>query len=1359
MKTFQIIVISTFLLLYCSFLSYSQVQWEYLGSHKGSNVSDVSIAPNGDIFAVSMANKPPNIFSYTVVRSTDNGSTWNIVKRFPNSIVGKIFIDSTGVIYIGDSSTLYRSTDNGSSWDTKSNMPGFFAIRESAGIIYASSINQCVYSTDRGSHWSPIPNATNIYLMDIDNNGSLYIVTLFQKFYKTTNLGTSWEQMQLPSINFIDQLYIANNNMIYIYTFNDTLPQSQIYVSKDGGNSWQACSSPFNTPGQYLPMSGFASFGDSCIYVGLTKEGVSKSTDYGESWQKIPALPSPTSPSVDTSIFCIATNDAGKIYVGTSHGLYIYDGSTTWIRTFEEMGEPEACVSMSPLSPNSFLVATPTYRFTCNRDGSGWLPLSAPYHNYEVQNYIAFGIDSMIFIPSSNKLMRSSDEGNSWDTVNIPANKHCFYNLFSNHKGWLYGTTVIDSSGYYYSRGIYRSTDNGNSWTSIDSVHAIESFAIDLNDALYIIRYPYQLDISTDDGNTWLTRTIPEYPIRLYISPNGHIYLPGTSNLYESSDKGATWVTTTLPDYVERITDIKWTKTGIMCITTEPRSSLTSNFEGFFISIDSGRTFSATTGNLGNTICYRMYIDVDDVVYLATSDGLYSSTMPFVIHPTPGLALDTTNLAFGSVLINQYGISGFTLTNQGSAPLILGTPTISGPDANDFSITKRCADTLLIGETDGFTIKLAPLTVGEKHASLDFTSNDSAHPVVRVNLYGKAVSPARIETNTLLLDFGLVQTGTSIVQDVVISNTGSAPTQIYRQTVDGSGFALEEAAYFWIPAGTSVTAKIRFSPSSVGTFSGTYQIYSDAQGQSTIDVRLSGAGYANSLALTLDKTTIDFGKTPMNTSVEQDLVVKNVSSSAIQINSESISGNDPAHFSIIQAISNSIPAGDSSMIRIRYTPTLPGGKSAIYGIQTSAGNYQVLLFGIAPSPFLVMKYSLSFGTIPVDSTSDRVLLLTNAGDADLRILSQEIQGSSKSMFTIIEASDTLIAPGDSSHARIRFAPYGTGSPTATYVVHTNIGGKAVALYGYIKLTTPRVYLSKTSITFPNTLLSSSSEEVFTIKNTGGGDLRIYNQFLEGSFPTEFSILQFADSLIPPNRTDTIRIRFSPTTGGHKSCYFKIQTNADSQRVFLNGSGVAPSPVVKLSKTSLGFVNVPVSTSTEEELTIRNTGNAGLQISGETLSGTDAAEFSIVQAANSLVPIGDSTVVRIRYSPLVAGSKSARYSFQTNSLGQSTIQVVLYSTLVNQENPPSADEIRLSQSYPNPVNAGQSASIDVTLPSQSYVSVCLYDMNGRKVAAFAEGEYGSGTHTFTFATASIPPGVYVYRMMAGTYIQNRMMIVQ
>ncbi|WP_409029181.1 T9SS type A sorting domain-containing protein [Gracilimonas sediminicola] len=86
-----------------------------------------------------------------------------------------------------------------------------------------------------------------------------------------------------------------------------------------------------------------------------------------------------------------------------------------------------------------------------------------------------------------------------------------------------------------------------------------------------------------------------------------------------------------------------------------------------------------------------------------------------------------------------------------------------------------------------------------------------------------------------------------------------------------------------------------------------------------------------------------------------------------------------------------------------------------------------------------------------------------------------------------------------------------------------------------------------------------------------------------------------------------------------------------------------------------------------------------------------------------------------------------------------------------------EDFKLHQNYPNPFNP--STIIRYGVPQSSEVRLEVFDMLGRKVATLVNGErQRAGWHQVNFDASRLASGMYLYRIVAGKYVQTRKMML-
>jgi gliding motility-associated-like protein len=174
-------------------------------------------------FSVTAANRTNNI-----LRSFDNGATWQVIGGFPVGstapILDKIYFTSNKVGYVsGSRGFIYKTTDAGATWTNISPFPTLnttmtykeiFALDDNTVFVVGNGFpRKVVYkSKDGGSNWTDISanipatgvgNLNGIIMHD-ENNG--YVVTPGGYLLSTNNGGTSWELQVAHTANLFETM-------------------------------------------------------------------------------------------------------------------------------------------------------------------------------------------------------------------------------------------------------------------------------------------------------------------------------------------------------------------------------------------------------------------------------------------------------------------------------------------------------------------------------------------------------------------------------------------------------------------------------------------------------------------------------------------------------------------------------------------------------------------------------------------------------------------------------------------------------------------------------------------------------------------------------------------------------------------------------------------------------------------------------------------------------------------------------------------------------------------------------------------------------------------------------------------------
>jgi len=86
----------------------------------------------------------------------------------------------------------------------------------------------------------------------------------------------------------------------------------------------------------------------------------------------------------------------------------------------------------------------------------------------------------------------------------------------------------------------------------------------------------------------------------------------------------------------------------------------------------------------------------------------------------------------------------------------------------------------------------------------------------------------------------------------------------------------------------------------------------------------------------------------------------------------------------------------------------------------------------------------------------------------------------------------------------------------------------------------------------------------------------------------------------------------------------------------------------------------------------------------------------------------------------------------------------------------ANDFTLFQNYPNPFNP--STIINYQLTINSFVTLKIFDINGKEVSTLIKQKQNSGKYEYTFNGNNLPSGIYFYTLTAGVFSDTKKMML-
>ncbi len=210
---------------------------------------------------------------------------------------------------------------------------------------------------------------------------------------------------------------------------------------------------------------------------------------------------------------------------------------------------------------------------------------------------------------------------------------------------------------------------------------------------------------------------------------------------------------------------------------------------------------------------------------------------------------------------------------------------------------------------------------------------------------------------------------------------------------------------------------------------------------------------------------------------------------------------------------------------------------------------------------------------------------------------------------------------------------------------------AGAAYLLLRPAPAHLALSPAAVDFGEQRYGGASEPIeVAVANTGGQPLRITELELIGEAAAEFEILSetCTGTVRAAGEICNLRLHFRPAGDGRREASLAIRGNADA-RLPLRGIGSAP--LLAADRVEVDFGPQPVDgRSASRDLSLSNRGSAPLTISGLELGGEAPGDFSLVERCSEEgIPAGGSCTVRITFTPLAAGERSAELRVESDAV--------------------------------------------------------------------------------------------------------------
>lgn len=795
------------------------------------------------------------------------------------------------------------------------------------------------------------------------------------------------------------------------------------------------------------------------------------------------------------------------------------------------------------------------------------------------------------------------------------------------------------------------------------------------------------------------------------------------------------------------------------------------------------------TTNAGNTSILLAGLGTGAAVASLTPQGGYSNN-------------------FGLVELGSNKTQLFAFSNLGNATDRGVYASISGQNlviTSNTCGTSQSPVNLAKGSTCNIAVQYTPSSATSVAGQLTVASTAATGNKV-LSLTGTG-GQAVLDVSTDLVNFSNVELGSSSTQSFILLNTGNtdAPLNTMPAIVAGSASAfsdLSSSCGATLAAGATCVVSVKFSPVTVGTYTGSVEISSAKGGTKTVALSGAGTGHASSQFVAKPGSSLSFGNVAVGSSKISYFVFTNMGNiNATNVHAE-VTGEDLTVESSTCGIANApvvIAPNNTCEIAVKFSPSklgsLTNGQVIVNSTATEGVNTLQLNGNATGEPVASLApsegSSTNYGIVEVGQSKAQAYTYKNVGNIKDTNVYAYLTGSSDvsiSNNTCGSSTATVeLNPNQSCSFTATFAP----TLKTNFVAAVNISSSATSGIKKLDLTAiagkANLEVSASSVNYSTVEVGTSKNLSLVVLNSGDVTANITPAVAlsAGSSGAFKNLTTSCGATLAVGATCSVAVDFTPASVGAHNAGIDIKTS-NANNIFVEligtGSGQPVSSLVPASGSSVDFGLVEVGKNKSQTFTYSNTGNisdAGVYVNLTGTYLTTTANSCGTVGAPVSISAGQSCSVTVKYAPTdttafagnlkiesaaTLGTKSltlqgtvgyALLSTSTTAIAFNSVDVgssaTLGFTVQNAGNVPAAlalPQLRAgsSSAFGNLVtncsatlNAGDSCTVSVTFsPSVTGAVSGFVDVSANNASSKAVALNGTGAGQAS-ANISLKPG--------------------
>jgi MYXO-CTERM domain-containing protein len=414
-----------------------------------------------------------------------------------------------------------------------------------------------------------------------------------------------------------------------------------------------------------------------------------------------------------------------------------------------------------------------------------------------------------------------------------------------------------------------------------------------------------------------------------------------------------------------------------------------------------------------------------------------------VSHGAPPCDGSEGSLSFGRVPPGERATQTIRFEAIGSLPVTVSSARVGETTGAEFAIT--AIEALMVvqpGQTFELEASYTPADTGSDTAAFLIDTDAPGSRAVRIATCGAGASPHVCADP---LDLGRVSFGGTKSGTMQVRNCGSDPIDVTAVSMSGAGGPPSHPGYsirsiggtlpVSLEVGRELDVEVELDGTTLGAAEGFVHVTTGAPDMPNAFFRVS-AEIADICGLEVLPEVLVFPSVLVGTSERRNVLLANSGEEQCTVTRlEVTSGASVFELRDDPAIPYDLEAGLSSLVTVRYAPTLPGAQDqGVLEVQTGPSIHRIDLVGNPPladgCQLDVVPSFINWGAVNAGMSVTREVEVSNIGRTDCLLIGAELDPSSSSRFTNIAVSPGLVAAGAQTTVLVTLRPL-PGDPSAT----------------------------------------------------------------------------------------------------------------------------------------------------------------------------------------------------------------------------------------------------------------------------------------------------------------------------------------